>query len=777
MTSVRRFVREIHRRSLWQVLGIYLAASWVALQVVETMAESMSLPEWVRPFAIVLLVLGLPVVLATAFVQEGVSRAPAPDGESAAPPEMGSAAREPSPAPTAGSTAGVPAGARRWLTWRRAVVGGVGGFSLLGVALVGWIVLRSLGIGPAATLVAKGVLEDRSTLLLTDFAAQDSSLAHAATEAFRVDLEQSSVIDLADPGFVTAALQRMERDPGGSLDAAVGRELALREGLPAIIAGDIAAAGRGYVLTARVVSAEADEVLVSDRETADDDAGLVSAINRLSKKLRERIGESLGNLAGGPPLERVTTADLDALRLYSQAVRASDRGRDEEAAELLEETVARDSGFAMAWRKLGMLHVSGGGALGRRTRGIEALGKAYELRDRLTERERLLATAGFFSFVELDNHRAARAYEQLLERDPDDNWALNNLAIIVGPDFGEYDRAVELLERAMATDTLSRTHHWNLSVARVNAGDPEGARGTLEAWRRRLPEDPLAPWFLAALEAAERDFEAADSLAQASARVRPGNLFGEARAGVFLGWTAATRGRLAEASEDFRAAERADAERGAAGEALDDVVWDAGTRLALLDDRARAAGSLDSALARHPLEDMGSLDPRWGNLAETWARAHGTREGERMARHWAEADPNAEQNPGYGYALAWVSLAAGDAAGAIRILREAETPECQPCAMPRFAAAFEAAGEPDSAIAYYERYLERPYLFRLTADAYHLGPSLERLGQLYDERDDLENAAKYYAMFVELWAEADEELQPRVRAAQARLEEILRERG
>ena len=90
---------------------------------------------------------------------------------------------------------------------------------------------------------------------------------------------------------------------------------------------------------------------------------------------------------------------------------------------------------------------------------------------------------------------------------------------------------------------------------------------------------------------------------------------------------------------------------------------------------------------------------------------------------------------------------------------------------------FDEAGRADSAIAFYELYLETPFNFRLFVDRGNLGPTHERLGQLYDERGDLENAALHYAAFVELWADADPVLQPRVRAAQSRLEEIVSERG
>jgi tetratricopeptide (TPR) repeat protein len=83
----------------------------------------------------------------------------------------------------------------------------------------------------------------------------------------------------------------------------------------------------------------------------------------------------------------------------------------------------------------------------------------------------------------------------------------------------------------------------------------------------------------------------------------------------------------------------------------------------------------------------------------------------------------------------------------------------------------------DSAIALYERYVQMPVAYRIFGDRYDLGPTYESLGQLYDEQGDWEKAAEYYARFVELWQEADPELQPRVEAAQRRLDEIFAERG
>ena len=81
---MKKLIHEAHRRSLWQVLGIYLAGSWIALQVVAQLADSVGFPDWVEPFALVLLIIGLPIVMATAFVQEGVAPTKAGAGGSGA---------------------------------------------------------------------------------------------------------------------------------------------------------------------------------------------------------------------------------------------------------------------------------------------------------------------------------------------------------------------------------------------------------------------------------------------------------------------------------------------------------------------------------------------------------------------------------------------------------------------------------------------------------------------------------------------------------------------
>src|SRR5205807_6938782 len=206
------------------------------------------------------------------------------------------------------------AGVPHWLTWRRALVSAGSGFGLLGVVTATHAPMRQLGIGPVGTLVASGVLAERDRLVLADFEnrAKDSTLGPSLTEALRVDLAQSGVIRLLDEAAVGQALLRMGRAPATPLDPALARDLAQREGAKAVVHGQIDPLGRGYVVSAELLGAADGAQLVAVRETARDDGAIIDAVDRLSKRLRERIGEPLKTIRSREPLERGTTRPLVA---------------------------------------------------------------------------------------------------------------------------------------------------------------------------------------------------------------------------------------------------------------------------------------------------------------------------------------------------------------------------------------------------------------------------------------------------------------------------------
>ncbi len=773
---MRNLVNEIHRRSLWQVLGIYLAGSWVALQVVETLVESAGLPDWVQPLALVLLVIGFPIVMATAFIQEGMGGKPASEPE-VAPTEADRATAEAPPK---------PATARGLLTWRNALVGGVGAFALLGLAAAGWLGMRALGIGPAATLVAQGVLEERDRVVLADFSslAEDPGLGEALTEALRIELGNSQVLDVVDGAAVSGALRRMQREPSDGLPREVALELAVREGHKAVIAGEVRQVGNAYQLSADVLRAADGTSLAGFRETAKDADGLIEAIDALSRDLRAKAGESIRSVRGGAPLERVSTASLEALERYSEGRRAFDQDDLERSRSLLEEAVAIDSGFAMAYRALGVVYEN----LRERQHTIDAMRRAFRHRDRLTRKERLHVEGLYHIYVTGDRSAAVRAFEELIALDPGEKVARHNLAVALGG--SDPERAVELYTETIRLGTPAVVNYLNLAGALAYVGDGETALATLEEAEARFPDAGAIPLRMAEVHEAFGRYEEAEMLLAAVAERFRGTYAAEVEAPATRMLIASERGQLRRAAEVGADLEPRIAEAGRARDLMWVALQPAYGALYGARDPARARQLAAAALVRHPLDSLPLADRPTLAFAELFAKAGDPERASSLLARWqSERTAGDPSPPTYERVQALIALARGDTGRGIGELVRLTAPQalnCPPCARFALGVAYEAAGRSDSAIVHYEAYLDgtQPYYWR------EPGPSrayaLERLGALYEGRArpheppsvaDLERAAKYYAMFVELWSEADDVLQPRVRAAQARLEEILRERG
>ena len=320
--------KAIRRGHPLRVTGLFAAASLLVIGVVWLLVQRLGLPYWVLYGAIALLLIGLPIMLVTGLHERRRAVARTTDLHLATP----------------------ASGIGRWLTWRKALLGGGLAFAGLGVVATGYTAMRVLGIGPVGTLVASGVFKEREPLILADFdnRSPDSTLGQSLTEALRVDLSQSPTLRLVDPGAVAEALRRMERPADVVLTPRLAREIAERQGVKAVVTGQIDPVGRGYVLSASLLGAADGRVLAAVRESADDQDALLPAIDRLSKKLRERIGESLTTIRANPGLEQVTTGSLEALQKYTAALRLEENDRVEEAIPLLEDAVALDTGSR--WR-------------------------------------------------------------------------------------------------------------------------------------------------------------------------------------------------------------------------------------------------------------------------------------------------------------------------------------------------------------------------------------------------------------------------------------------
>jgi serine/threonine-protein kinase len=735
-----------------RVVGLFGLASVGALAIVYFLVMQLGLPYWVVGGAVALLMIGLPIMLLT-----------------------GHHERQRALARATGLQVATPAnGIQRLFTWRRAIMGGGLAFAALAVIATGYTAMRLMGIGPVGTLVAAGVIEEGETVVLADFEDRtgDSTLAASVTQALRIDLAQSPIMELMDAQSVGEALQRMNREQGSRVDLALAQEIAQREGVKAIVAGDVGTLGSSYVVSARLISSAEGAELVALRETAAGDAELIGAVDRLSAKLRERIGESLRTIRGSEPLEQVTTSSLEALRLYTRAEQADDEGDPERALRLLEEAVAIDTMFAMAYRKLAVVLSN---ANAEESRVDAATTRAYQYRDRLPPLERHLATAYYFSEVEIDGDRTIDAYRSVLEVDPYNKTALNNLAIQLNG-RREYAEAEALLRRSIATGAIYQ-NYVNLMVTMMAQGRWAAAESVMVEFDQRWPGHPAGMFVRIGLTTGQRDYDAAEQLLRPAWEIMKGSPTAAQQLGWSLMAVETVRGRLA-ASEAVSLEQTATFERaGQHGAALQSVLSSAGRDAWFRGDSVGALRKVAAALERFPLDSMPAEDRPYLGVARIYAQAGRPDLARQLRGEWNEAIEASRRSAfdevQWDQMLALAEQRYDDAVETAR--RAYGEAGCNICFLYELARAFDLSGQADSALAVYERAVTLPDGFALFSEFYNLGFKYRRLGELYEERGERDRAVDYYNRLVELWAEGDAEFQPVVQDVRGRIARLMGE--
>ncbi|MCI0455886.1 MAG: serine/threonine-protein kinase [Gemmataceae bacterium] len=677
--------------------------------------------------------------------------------------------------PTVPVAAAVPAGPRN--TWHRFALRSAGAITILALGFLG---LRLAGLLGGSSLVAEGALAAQDQLVLAEFAdrANDSTLAAAVTEAFRVDFSQSRLVGLASADRIQASLRRMQRPDTSRLTAATGREVALREGFKAVLVGEVGRLGDGYVISARLLGADSGQVLAGYRETAGSASEIIPAVDRLSRTLRRRIGESLGKIRANPPLAAVTTGSLDALRQYSLGLRAHRTGRYEDALTLYQSATRLDSTFGMAWQGVATALWNLRRDPGRQQ---DALTRAYALRDRLPERERYSTEARYFEEVLGDTPKAREAYRALLALDPENAAALTNLGLMAWFD-GDLDEASEMAARAIRADSGSIPAYTNLVDAQVSQGDFAPAETTLARWRARFGSHAHYDIQVGLMASARGEY---DSAARAFRRaLRPGEPVSDrARGAGLLAETERTRGRLAEARRLDRLSAQLD---GTGIAALRPVLNDGWTALYLGAGRERAVQRLDSLMAgpgyaalevtSRPFDEIAYLYAMGGQpdrAAEVFASGKralelaGPAGASLLRQRWHRMMSDAVQ--------AAILLQRGRSPEAAAAFRRSRTAFGYTNWLPEIGTALDRAGATDSALAVYQEYLGSTFNFRIFGDPYNLGPVLRRTGELYEAHGDRRRAAATYQRFVDLWRNADPELQPQVVEVKRRLAGLTEE--
>ncbi len=700
----------IRRSHPLRVALLFGAATIAVLGAVFLLVRALGLPDWVLYGAVALMAVGLPIILLTGHFERRRALARASGRVELTPNQ------------------GLPG----LLTWQKAIRGGVLAFAGLGIVAVIYTAMRLLGVGPVGTLVASGRLNAKDRLIVADFEnhTTDPGIASSITEAFRIDLGQSPVVRLLSTAEISDALGRMQRDPSAPVTGAVAREIASREGAKAVVAGEISSLGKGYVLSARILSAADGSELVALRETSEDDAGIVKALDRLSGHVRERIGESLKTIRGGDPLDQVTTGSLEALRLYSEANRLSDAGQAEQAVPLLTQAIALDSGFAMAWRKLAVALAN---SFGSQDQIVAATTQAYQHRDRLPERERQLTTAYYYSAVDNDPAREEAAYRRVLAMNPDDHVASNNLSLLL------LKRGRPAEAEAVVTPEVNRTPGLNnvylqLLASQVDQGHFPEARQTLDRMARLGPDAPLHLWGRGFALNAMGDYDGAErAFLDLGLKVRDLGFQELAHNGLAI--VAQTRGKLAESERQTRQSLEVSERRGLPGTVLAATAGLALQYVLLRGDTAGGLRLLEDALHRHPLDSISPLDRPSADVAMVYAAAGQPARARQLLSAWEAKVPEGYRRGRFEWHLArgWLALAEGKGSEAVTAFTAGRLAEnCPDCGDWEEGLAFERASQPDSALAAYERAAHPGSTWKPSGDAWGLAPSLKRLGELYE---------------------------------------------
>jgi eukaryotic-like serine/threonine-protein kinase len=282
------------------------------------------------------------------------------------------------------------------------------------------------------------LLTDKDTLVLAEFANKtgDPVFDDTLKTALGVSLSQSPFLNVLSDSTVSKTLKRMQNAADTKLTPDVAREVCQRANSKAYIAGSIASLGSQYVLGLKVVNCQSGDVLAQEQATAASKEKVLDALGAAASKLRGELGESLATVQKfDVPLAEATTSSLEALKTYSLAKATANQKGSAAAIPFFKKAAELDPNFAAAYNSLAAAYVG----IGERSLGLQYSTKAYQLRDRVNERERL-AISGIYFSVTGEVEKEVQAYELLEANYPHDYLHTNVDIAYAG--MGQLDKAL-----------------------------------------------------------------------------------------------------------------------------------------------------------------------------------------------------------------------------------------------------------------------------------------------------------------------------------------------
>jgi Flp pilus assembly protein TadD len=321
-------------------------------------------------------------------------------------------------------------------------------------------------------------MTERDTILVTDFVntTADPVFDDTLKKALIVDLGQSPYLNIFPEQKVQQTLQFMGRKPDERITTEVGREICQRDGIKAMLAGTIASLGNQYVITLEAVNARSGDSLAREQVESTSKEGVLNALHKATSQVRSRLGESLASVQKyDKPLAEATTSSLEALKAFTLGDLKHQQALELEAVPHYQRAIELDPNFAMAYARLGAAYSN----LGQQELSEKNRLKAFELRDRASEREKLYIMSHYYGDAgQLD--KGITALEMYKQEYPRDYVPFNNLATIY-IQLGQFENAVENARQAVDLDPWSVSGYSNLAAAYAGLNRVEEAKATLNA--------------------------------------------------------------------------------------------------------------------------------------------------------------------------------------------------------------------------------------------------------------------------------------------------------
>ena len=363
-----------------------------------------------------------------------------------------------------------------------------------------WKILVPIAVVVVAALLAGGLywrsrsatsatnatpLTEKDTVVLTDFSNSTGDPVFDGTlkQALAVDLEQSPFLNILSDRKIGATLKLMGHAPTEHVTADVAKELCLRTGSKAVIGGSISNLGSQYVVTLDAVACNTGDSLAKEQAEAASKEGVLKALGTAATSLRGKLGESLVSVQKFDVPVEATTPSLEALKAYSMGITTSRTKGNAEAIPFMKRAIELDPNFAIAYAGLAVNY----GNLGQASLAADYAKKAYDLRDRVSEREQYRISALYFDECTSEVEKATEAYELWAKSYPRDMVPHLNLGALYSA-LGQWDKAIAETEAAQRLEPAINAYA-NLATDYIAVNRIKDARQTLQEARQKNFDD------------------------------------------------------------------------------------------------------------------------------------------------------------------------------------------------------------------------------------------------------------------------------------------------